>query len=73
MTSVTNIHNVESVKIDGIRRSEGSRGWFTLKIETVSQFTGPTGEVEITLFTNDIEAIRSSIIEQLTQEIPTYA
>ena len=73
MSFASNIHNVESVKIDGIRRSDEKRGWFTLKIETVSEYTGPTGEIEITLFANDIEALRNSIIEQLTQEMPTYA
>lgn len=73
MSFVSNIHNVEAVKVEGIRRTDGTRGWITLKFETVSEYTGPTGEIEITLFANDIEALRTSIIEQLTEEMPTYA
>ena len=73
MSFVSNIHNVEAVKVEGIRRTDGTRGWITLKFESVSEYTGPEGEVEITLFANDIAKLRSLIIEQLDQEMSTYA
>lgn len=68
-----NIHNVEAMRVTGLRRTDGTRGWITLKFESVSEYTGPEGEVEITLFANDIAKLRNLIIEQLDQEMPTNA
>ena len=73
MSFAANIHNVEAVKVEGIRRTDGTRGWITLKFESASEYTGPEGEVEITLFANDISKLRNLIIEQLAQEMHTYA
>jgi len=73
MSFAANIHNVEAVKVEGIRRTDGTRGWITLKFESVSEYTGPEGEVEITLFANDIAKLRNLIIEQLDTEMMTYA
>lgn len=61
------------MRVVAIRRTDGTRGWITLKFESVSEYTGPEGEVEITLFANDVAKLRSLIIEQLDQEMPTYA
>lgn len=68
-----NIHNVEAMRVVAIRHTDGTRGWITLKFESVSEYTGPEGEVEITLFANDVAKLRSLIIKQLDQEMPTYA
>ena len=61
------------MRVTGLRRTDGTRGWITLKFESVSEYTGPEGEVEITLFANDIAKLRNLIIEQLDQEMPTNA
>jgi hypothetical protein len=68
-----NIHNVESIEVDGIRRTDGSRGWITLKVKSVSEYTGPAGECEITFFCNDIESLRLSFVNQLDNQLITYA
>ena len=73
MSFAANIHNVEAVKVEGIRRTDGTRGWITLKFESVSEYTGPEGEVEITLFCNDIESLRLSFVNQLDNQLITYA
>jgi hypothetical protein len=73
MSFSASIHNVEAARVASIRRTDGTRGWITLKFESVSEYTGPEGEAEITLFCNDVTKLRDLIIEQLDQEMPTYA